>query len=650
LNSITVTVRTPTNETKSYTIRVIRMCGFTVSPSDTTICAGGSATLRAINDETEATFKWYDSQTGGTLLYTGNNYTVFPASTTNYYVSKTILGTESERTEVRVTVVPLPDAPAANNVTACDDGNTHTASATAGTDESVIWYTEATGGSVTIAPNRNSAGTATAYAAAKNNITNCESATRTAVSVTIYELPDAPVANNVTACDDGNTYTASATTGTDESVIWYTEATGGTVTNAPNRNSAGTATAYAAAKNNITNCESATRSAVSVTIYELPDAPVANNVTACDDGNTYTASATAGTDESVIWYTEATGGSVTTAPNRNSAGTATAYAAAKNNITNCESATRTAVSVTINPVYNITVHETICTGESYTFNGNSYTSTGVYTDSLISALGCDSILTLNLDVLQSCNSQEINTDNDYYELTYGDNMFTVTVTASSGLPLTFFTTGTSVNIQNIAAGQYNVQIQETGTTTVTFQQAGDDEFAPAELHVTITVNPAELTIKANDGSIYAGDAFPIFGYTCSGFVYGEDSTVLKKNPTISCSATTTAIPGEYSVIISGAEADNYTIQYINGILKIKKMREKLPNAFSPYNKDEINDIFGENYDLMIFNRWGILLFKGNNGWDGKYKGKLVTPGVYYYYAKDSNGNIYKGSVMVIKYH
>jgi predicted outer membrane repeat protein len=78
------------------------MCGFTVSPSDTTICAGDSATLRAINDETEATFKWYDSQTGGTLLYTGNNYTVFPASTTNYYVSKTILGTESERTEVRV--------------------------------------------------------------------------------------------------------------------------------------------------------------------------------------------------------------------------------------------------------------------------------------------------------------------------------------------------------------------------------------------------------------------------------------------------------------------------------------------------------------------------------------------------------------------
>ncbi|MDR1984929.1 MAG: M12 family metallo-peptidase, partial [Prevotellaceae bacterium] len=214
LNTITVTVRAPdypTNSTKSYTITVIR-CEVTVSPADTTICLGDSATLKAIGI-TGAIFKWYDSSIGGTLLHTGDSYTVSPVNTTIYYVSQTVSGIESQRNSATVTVNPLPNAPAANNITVCYDGNTHAADATAGTDESIVWYTLPSEGTLTVAPSRNTVGTSTAYAAAKNNTTLCESAIRTEVSVTINPTYNTNIYDTICIGEsysfNGNSYTTT---------------------------------------------------------------------------------------------------------------------------------------------------------------------------------------------------------------------------------------------------------------------------------------------------------------------------------------------------------------------------------------------------------------------------------------------------------
>ena len=45
-----------------------------------------------------------------------------------------------------------------------------------------------------------------------------------------------------------------------------------------------------------------------------------------------------------------------------------------------------------------TVEATICAGETYEFNGNTYNATGTYTATLVNAAGCDSTVTLNLTV------------------------------------------------------------------------------------------------------------------------------------------------------------------------------------------------------------------------------------------------------------
>ena len=76
------------------------------------------------------------------------------------------------------------------------------------------------------------------------------------------------------------------------------------------------------------------------------------------------------------------------------------------------------------------------------------------------------------------------------------------------------------------------------------------------------------------------------------------------------------------------------------------------NAFSP-NGDGINDVFLKDTEIIVFNRWGLKLFEGIDGWDGRYNGKLVAPGTYYYVhnLKDINGKIIrviKGSVTVVR--
>ncbi len=65
----------------------------------------------------------------------------------------------------------------------------------------------------------------------------------------------------------------------------------------------------------------------------------------------------------------------------------------------------------------------------------------------------------------------------------------------------------------------------------------------------------------------------------------------------------------------------------------------IPNAFTP-NNDNLNEDFKpiitcavEHYNLLIFNRWGELIFKSNNPndkWDGKYQGNNCPIGVYVY--------------------
>ena len=84
----------------------------------------------------------------------------------------------------------------------------------------------------------------------------------------------------------------------------------------------------------------------------------------------------------------------------------------------------------------------------------------------------------------------------------------------------------------------------------------------------LTITKAPLTITAKSYTITQGDPLPTFECTYSGFKNGETSNVLTKQPTISCSATSSSDPGEYDITVKGASAQNYSFNYIKGKLTI----------------------------------------------------------------------------------
>ena len=62
----------------------------------------------------------------------------------------------------------------------------------------------------------------------------------------------------------------------------------------------------------------------------------------------------------------------------------------------------------VNPNIAFTNNQTICIGETYTINGNTYDTTGTYVDSLQTIEGCDSIITTNLTILSISAGSSIN--------------------------------------------------------------------------------------------------------------------------------------------------------------------------------------------------------------------------------------------------
>jgi gliding motility-associated-like protein len=69
----------------------------------------------------------------------------------------------------------------------------------------------------------------------------------------------------------------------------------------------------------------------------------------------------------------------------------------------------------------------------------------------------------------------------------------------------------------------------------------------------------------------------------------------------------------------------------------------VPKVFTP-NGDGVNDIFMQEYKAVIFDRLGIEIYRGNNGWDGTYQGKVVAADIYFYKLEYTDGN---GSVKIL---
>lgn len=349
------------NTTTFYVVGTINGCNSVATPvvatvtppptqptaSGATICSGAIATLHAT--AANGIFDWFTTPTGGTSLISSPDYTTPPlTATTTYYVQTSLNGCESPRTPVTVVVNSIPPPPTIPGVNTCY-GTSATITVTNPTG-TYSWFDASAGGNLLATGNTFNTpaifSNATFYVSV--NVGGCSS-TRAPVNVTV--LPQVPVPTVTAPLVCPGTSTVLTATGPGGTYQWYDAATAGNLlATGPNYTTPvlTTSTTYYI-QTTIGGCTSA-RTPVAVTILPPATPPTAANASVCS-GDVATLTATGGPGN-YLWYDAPTGG------NQLSAGqsfvtppltTTTIFYVSGTTANGCES-TRTAVTVTVNPI------------------------------------------------------------------------------------------------------------------------------------------------------------------------------------------------------------------------------------------------------------------------------------------------------------
>ncbi len=282
----------------------------------------------------------------------------------------------------------------------------------------------------------------------------------------------------------------------------------------------------------------------------------------------------------------------------------------------CDSLVITQVSLKTISTESIAV--AICQGHSYTLpNGGVVNQAGTYTDTLQNYLGCDSIISVQLSVInnqQKAISASI-CNNQTYTLPKGE-------------------------IVNMA-GVY----QDTLKTYL-----GCDSF----INTTLTIVNSPMIDLGQDTSLCRGNGLVLkASYPNATYIWNDGST----------QATQIALnSGTYVVQVTESPCapitDSIRIHFIDCSCDML-----MPNAFTPNNDnkdDDIKPIYAcdlqpLDYSYKIFNRWGQLVFQTTDytmAWDGTFNGKPQPIATYVYFInwKNASGDAHlkKGDVSLVR--
>ncbi len=147
------------------------------------------------------------------------------------------------------------------------------------------------------------------------------------------------------------------------------------------------------------------------------------------------------------------------------------------------------------------------------------------------------------------------------DITYGTALGNAQLNATSNISGTFTYTPAAGTILNAGSAQ---------TLSVTFTPADLINYQVVSKNVTISVTKAPLNVVADNIQITYGSAVPPLTYQYSGFVNGENSSVLDSQPVISVESTPENA-GTYSIVVSGGSDNNYSFNYVNGTLTINPL-------------------------------------------------------------------------------
>ena len=114
----------------------------------------------------------------------------------------------------------------------------------------------------------------------------------------------------------------------------------------------------------------------------------------------------------------------------------------------------------------------------------------------------------------------------------------------------------------------------------------------SSLTYSYSINKITLTVTAENKTITYGDEAPTYTATYSGFISGENESVLKGTLTFECPYTKGSDAGTYTIKPTGLDADNYTLNFVNGTLTVSKQSVAKPtSAGKTYTYNNANQTF-----------------------------------------------------------
>ncbi len=227
---------------------------------------------------------------------------------------------------------------------------------------------------------------------------------------------------------------------------------------------------------------------------------------------------------------------------------------------------------------------------------------------------------------------------------------TLSVTNAGNATITWWDSSVGGNLLGIGNSLTTPALEQTTTYYANVVSASGCANLSNRFAAQVEVMPPstiDLTSDAENNEIIIGqrvrfDAFPD-DYRHYEFFLNGNSV---QSDTQSHYVTTSLSDGDTVSVLAIDDGQCHT----NRDTIIIKVRE-IANAFTP-DGDGVNDRFLKGKELIILNRWGQELYEGTDGWDGKYDGKEVSPGTYFFIVtiKDATDKdrVEKGAVLLIR--
>lgn len=534
----------------------------TITTANTSRCGAGSLTVNVASGTNGNSCRWYESENDEQPFQTGNSFQNNYEASTTYYVSSYNSNTacESSRIPVAITVNDIPQVPVTHDTMRCGAGEV-TLSAISGDNANTCrWYQNNTtttslfeGYNYT----RNVQATATFYVESYNANTQCRSS-RVPVKAVVNAVPQISVLSQPVSCGEYSGDLSALVSSNANTYRWY-ETNGQFI---GERSSFDvylyeTTEFMVAGYDATTGCSSQLASLLVTVNQQYDPQDIFDSV--CQ----YTLYQNHGMNQEF----DETGLHTFELSSQSSAG--------------CDSVVT--LYLYVKPQITYSFSETAC--DFFTWNGQTYETSGVYEQSFTASNGCDSIVTLNLTINESkyveisaeaCDSYTWN--NETYEKSGVYEQTFVSADGCDSIVALDLTINYSVNAtDDVTICDNELPFTYNGVTFTA--EAGD--FSTTEFTLS-TVNGCDSIVTLNL-TIHHTDDIVLYDETCAGQRYSNNGF----DTTIAASGTYELV--NHSQNVDGCDSVTTLVLTVNQVYSHNISRMICENGSYSFNGQTLTD-------------------------------------------------------------